>query len=1043
MAAWIGALLIVPLFGALAQTAPLSLTVSNNGVKTLRWPLVPGLDTLELRTGQSLNTTLSPVGSGFISKTPSGYVYSPSNQFSSQFFTLRLGQMSEDALRTANLLNRIAYGPTPDDLERLAAIGPDAYINEQLAPETISGGIDSYSSVTTNGVPMPPAAWTFVTVTGSVPTAQTTLPFYMYVREVTGQVSVDAVEFYYMWTVTAITNTGGVRTTNVYSMMSTNMIVNGDFESPLGAEWAMDGTSHDGSFRDTITPAGTGSASLRMVATAPGTGSGNSVRQTLGATPRNTAGTNALEGYGWSNAVSRVQGLLKFAYLPTPTSRYLTVRITGDSTIGSGSDEPEPPEWIYATATGIAGSNPSSLYIYLNNPGETFIDDIKLVAGSVPEAGANLLVNGGFEQPLATGWQATADFDTSFVDTNITYSGAGSLHLVAENQGTGGGDSFFQTLTLTPGQTYTVSYWYRVPTRNRTLTVRLSTGGGGTLNSSPLSTPSGLKRRLDKHDFGVSLDEMRAWFCQNAVGSPRQLLEVLTQFFENHFVTQHSKTSDYFDRYYDGLQNQVATDLEYREVSRWRTALMSANCTFYDLLKIHVESPAQIIYLDTIDSRGDGNNVANENYARELFELFAMGVDNGYDQQDIVAMSRAWTGWRIQIVDATQIDNPFAPMSREFGRYPGVGFNAVSNIIGVWTFSFDNTRHGTNRAPILSVWDPNAPNAATNPRPLPGEAGKKRYPARFGSPWAGQSYQLVIPPGRTAPEQAILDGYDVIRHLSTNLFTAEFLSVKLCRLFIHDDFVHGVYDYTDPNRSAEAELIRQCILAWDTAGTGTVGGRGNIRRVIRTILNSQLFRDYNTPLQKVKTPLEFLASSVRALRSLNPDGSATASTDGGNSSFRDPLSRMGVMNLFNRAEPDGYPEYGAAWISAGTLAERVRFVQMLLTPTGARTNLNGTANVDAGNNLANPVALLKKKLPASAWNNPITVADYFLGIIYPGEGRANLLDYRNAAVNYLNTSNSGLQTDGFNALNNTSSAYDFRVRGMVAYLMTLQRFQEQ
>src|SRR5687767_7468098 len=110
MAAWIGALLVVPLFGALAQTAPLSLTVSNNGVKTLRWPLVPGLDTLEFKAGQSLDG-LSTVPSATISRTPSGYVYSTSNQAPSGFYSLRLGQMSPEALASANLLNRIAYGP--------------------------------------------------------------------------------------------------------------------------------------------------------------------------------------------------------------------------------------------------------------------------------------------------------------------------------------------------------------------------------------------------------------------------------------------------------------------------------------------------------------------------------------------------------------------------------------------------------------------------------------------------------------------------------------------------------------------------------------------------------------------------------------------------------------------------------------------------------------------------------------------------------------------------------------------------------------------
>jgi uncharacterized protein (DUF1800 family) len=1035
LAAWMGAALGILTSGAGAQ-APLSLTVSNDGNKTLRWPLVPGLDSQQLKTGQTLNA-LSPVNPAAILKTPGGYVYGTSNQLPSQFYSLILQQMSTSNAVSANLLNRIAYGPTPDELERLAIIGPDAYIEEQLAPESVPSAIDSYVSAVTNGVPLPPNTnWNMVNVTGAINVGTAPLPFYIYMREA-GQVSVDAVDFRYYYYVRARTNNGGIWTTNLYTNLTANLVVNGDFEQALSPSWSIPGVTHTGSYID-ATRAASGASSLRVVANGAGTGSGNAILQNLPSPPTHTGSSPTAVPY-WTNEIRRVNdggrglnGVLNFSYVRTANSRMLTLRTSGDGTVASGRDIPSAPEWIYTTATGVAGTSPTTLYIYLTGgAGESYVDNLKLVAGSVPEQGPNLIANGDFEQPFATGWQATADFDTSFVDTNVSYSGSGSLHIMAENAGSGNGDAIYQTLPVSPGQTYTVSYWYRVPTSQRGLVVRLSTSGGGTLNSSPSqTTPGNLKRRLDNANWGVSLSELRQWFCNNAVGSANQLLEVLTQFFENHFVTQHSKTVEYFDQFYDGgLQDLVATDAEYREVSRWRTALRNPNCTFYDLLKIHVESPAQIIYLDTITSRADGNQVANENYARELFELFAMGVDNGYEQQDIVAMSRAWTGWRVDIVDRTQVDNPHAPRSREYGRTAGVGFNSVSNTIGIWTFSFKNEFHGTNRAPILSAWDPAAP--ASNPRAL----GPKRYPARFGDPWKNTSYQLVIPPSRTTPQAAIMDGYDVIRHLSTNLFTAEYLSVKLCRLFVHEDFVHGVYDYGNPS-SPEAELIRQCILAWDTPGPGTVGGRGNIRRVIRTILTSDLFRQHGNTLQKVKTPLEYVASAVRALRSMNPDATATATTDGASASFRDPMSNMGGMGLFNRADPDGYPEYGAAWISAGTLAARVRFIQMFLTAGSRPFN-------DAGNNFANPVALLKKKLPSGSWNDATAVVDYFLGIIYPGEGRANLDQYRGAAIQFLNTSDNGQLISNFSGLGNTSAEYDTRVRGMVSYLMSLQRFHEQ
>jgi len=149
------------------------------------------------------------------------------------------------------------------------------------------------------------------------------------------------------------------------------------------------------------------------------------------------------------------------------------------------------------------------------------------------------------------------------------------------------------------------------------------------------------------------------------------------------------------------------------------------------------------------------------------------------------------------------------------------------------------------------------------------------------------------------------------------------------------------------------------------------------------------------------------------------------------------------MSLFNRADPDGYPEAGPPWISAGTLAERLRFVQTLLTVPAARTNLNGTANGDAGNNTVDPVALLKRKLPPPSWNNAGDVADFFLALLFFGEGKANLDLYRVSAVGFLNTADNGTSPSLFSGLSNTGPDYDTRVRGMVSLLMTLQRFQEQ
>ena len=147
------------------------------------------------------------------------------------------------------------------------------------------------------------------------------------------------------------------------------------------------------------------------------------------------------------------------------------------------------------------------------------------------------------------------------------------------------------------------------------------------------------------------------------------------------------------------------------------------------------------------------------------------------------------------------------------------------------------------------------------------------------------------------------------------------------------------------------------------------------------------------------------------------------------------------MMLFDRDAPDGYPEAGPPWISAGTLAERIRFVQTTLMATNDSAKGDG---ISGGNfNHTDPVGLLKKKLAPANYNDAGAVADYFLSIIYPGEGKANLDSLRTIAISFLNTADDGVTASPFSGLANTSTGYDTRVRGMVSMLMTSPRFQEQ
>ena len=68
---------------------------------------------------------------------------------------------------------------------------------------------------------------------------------------------------------------------------------------------------------------------------------------------------------------------------------------------------------------------------------------------------------------------------------------------------------------------------------------------------------------------------------------------------------------------------------------------------FSDLLLASAKSGAMLNYLDQASSRADGGRVPNENYARELMELHTVGVDGGYSEADVVAVSHLFSGWTL------------------------------------------------------------------------------------------------------------------------------------------------------------------------------------------------------------------------------------------------------------------------------------------------------------------------------------------------------------------------------------------------------------
>lgn len=124
-----------------------------------------------------------------------------------------------------------------------------------------------------------------------------------------------------------------------------------------------------------------------------------------------------------------------------------------------------------------------------------------------------------------------------------------------------------------------------------------------------------------------SADKLSAAWVYRLMQTPDQLREVMTVFWHGHFATSGAKVDD------AGMlwqQNQLL-----------RTHALG---NFRDLTQAIAQDPAMLVYLDSESNR---KAHPNENFARELMELFCLGEGN-YTERDVQELSRCFTGWEIR-----------------------------------------------------------------------------------------------------------------------------------------------------------------------------------------------------------------------------------------------------------------------------------------------------------------------------------------------------------------------------------------------------------
>ena len=127
---------------------------------------------------------------------------------------------------------------------------------------------------------------------------------------------------------------------------------------------------------------------------------------------------------------------------------------------------------------------------------------------------------------------------------------------------------------------------------------------------------------------------MKAWWLREMLETPNPLTERMVLFWHNHFATSQQKV--------------VSALAMWRQHQQFRSNALG---NFATMLHAIGRDPAMLVYLDAANSRREA---PNENFAREVMELFTLGEatqGGNYTEQDIKEVARAFTGWSVDRED--------------------------------------------------------------------------------------------------------------------------------------------------------------------------------------------------------------------------------------------------------------------------------------------------------------------------------------------------------------------------------------------------------
>ena len=383
---------------------------------------------------------------------------------------------------------------------------------------------------------------------------------------------------------------------------------------------------------------------------------------------------------------------------------------------------------------------------------------------------------------------------------------------------------------------------------------------------------------------GVIVSELQQAKILRAAYSDRQLEEVMTDFWFNHFNIFLNKGAD---RY-------LTTEYENQVIRP------HALGKFKDLLVATAKSPAMLFYLDNWQSvgphsfaaeRGPRQNNGQFRQRRQAFGKRAgfpnfpgmpqTRVQQPFPRQRDVARTPSPTNADPQMQAEGQQQVAAAPQQQ---RRAGLNENYGRELMELHTLGVDGgytQKDVTEAAKVFTGW------TIKNPR----LGGEFAFNERFHEP--GSKFVL----GHEIKDRGEDEGMQLLDILAHSPATAHFISRKLAMRFVSDDPPQALVD-----------RMAGTFLKTD----------GDIREVLRTMFHSQEFWAPEAYRAKVKTPFEFVVSAIRA-----------TGVDVQNAMpFVQTLNQLG-MPLYQMQPPTGYSMKADAWVNSAALLGRMNFALRL------------------------------------------------------------------------------------------------------------------